>query len=70
LIENYRINVLNNEFSHHVKLLRVKKIQWKSRVPESMDEDKILDRVMIFLLDRVMIFLNQNLLYSSCWTLE
>jgi len=23
LIENYRINILNNEFSYHVKILRV-----------------------------------------------
>ena len=57
MIENYRINVMNNEFSYYVKLLRV-----ISHILESMDDDRILDMVTIFL--------NQNLPYFSCWTLE
>jgi len=51
---NYRINVLYNEFSNHMRV--------KSHILESMDEDRILDMVMIFL--------NQNPPYFSCWTLE
>jgi len=54
---NYKINILNNEFSHHIKLLGAI-IQQERHIPESMNEDRILHMVMILL--------NQNISYSSC----